>query len=236
MSGALFVEERIQIAVRHQIYRDKLTRLPVAGDLQHRRAGETAVSKEQVFAEHRPIFGSNNGGNGHAGKRLKLFQERFVQRERHQPGARRQYVQAKLLGNLIAERGRPQPRHRQTAAGDDQVIGADSVTIELQRVALLVAGNLQHFGTQAHDHAALLALGHQHIDNLLRGVVAEELSQRLFMPRDAVLTDQIDKIPLGITRQRGFAKMSVLAQIGRGFDIEIGKVAAPAAGHQDLAA
>ncbi|SAF20633.1 Uncharacterised protein [Enterobacter cloacae] len=159
-----------------------------------------------------------------------------MQRKRHQTGAGRQYLQAKLLGNLIAERGSAQPRHGKPAAGDHQVIGTDTFTVELQRVALLVARDLQHLRAQAHHHTALFALGHQHIDNLLRGVVAEQLAQRLLMPRDAVLTDKIDKIPLGVTRQRRFAKMTVLAQIGRGLNIQVSKVAAPAAGHQDLPA
>jgi hypothetical protein len=56
------------------------------------------------------------------------------------------------------------------------------------------------------------------------------------MPCDTVLTHQVDKVPLGVTRQRRFTKMTVLAQIGRGFNIQVSKVAAPAAGHQDLAA
>ncbi|SAI94898.1 Uncharacterised protein [Enterobacter cloacae] len=106
----------------------------------------------------------------------------------------------------------------------------------MQRVALLVTGDVQHFGAQAHNYAAILALGHQHIDNLLRGVVAEQLPQRLLMPRDTVFTHQLDKIPLGVARQRRFAKMTVLAQIGRRLDIKISKVASPAARHQDLAA
>jgi hypothetical protein len=69
---------------------------------------------------------------------------------------------------------------------------------------------------------------------LLGGIIAEQLAQRFLMPGDTVFAHQIDKVPLGVTRQRRFAKMRVLAQIGRGFDIHIGKVAAAAAGHQDL--
>jgi hypothetical protein len=43
------------------------------------------MGKEQVFAEHRAVFGGNDGGNRHARKRLKLFKKRFMQRKRHQP-------------------------------------------------------------------------------------------------------------------------------------------------------
>ena len=51
-----------------------------------------------------------------------------------------------------------------------------------------------------------------------------------------MFTHQVDEVPLGVTRQRRFTKMTVLAQIGRGFNIQISKVAAPAAGHEDLTA
>jgi hypothetical protein len=54
------------------------------------------------------------------------------------------------------------------------------------------------------------------------------------MPGDAVFAHQVDKVPLGVARQRRFAKMRVLAQIGRGFNIHVGKVAAAAAGHQNF--
>ncbi|CZY32006.1 Uncharacterised protein [Enterobacter hormaechei] len=62
------------------------------------------MSKEQIFAEHRAVFGRNDRRHRHAGERLKLFQQRLMQRERYQPGAGGQYLQAKLLGNFIAER------------------------------------------------------------------------------------------------------------------------------------
>ena len=54
------------------------------------------------------------------------------------------------------------------------------------------------------------------------------------MPGNTVLADHVDKVPLGIARQRRFAEMRVLAQICRGFDIKVSKIAATAAGHQDF--
>ena len=73
------------------------------------------------------------------------------------------------------------------------------------------------------------------IDNLLGGVVAEELAQGFLVPGDAVAINQIDKIPLGITRQRRFTKMRIVRQIRRRFGIEVGEVAAATARHQNLA-
>ena len=73
MRITLLVQEAFQVAIRHQVDRHKLARLPVAGDLQHRRAGEPAMGEEQVFTKYGAIFGSDNGGNRHARERLKLF-------------------------------------------------------------------------------------------------------------------------------------------------------------------
>ncbi|MNC33106.1 hypothetical protein D3C75_814890 [compost metagenome] len=56
------------------------------------------------------------------------------------------------------------------------------------------------------------------------------------MPRDTVLTDHVDKIPLGVACERRFAKMRVLAEISCRFDIKVSKVAATSARHQNLTA
>ncbi len=87
------------------------------------------MGEEQVFAEYRAVFGRNDRRHRHAGERLKLFQQWLMQRERHQPGAGGQHLQAKLLGNFIAERRGAQPRHRQATAGNHQVIGADGFAV-----------------------------------------------------------------------------------------------------------
>ena len=157
-----------------------------------------------------------------------------MQREGHQPGAGRQDVQTKLFGNFITQRRRAQTRHGETARGDHHFFRCDRHAVQFQGKPFVITRNAEHFAAQAHRHVALCAFRHQHIDNLLRRVVAEQLAERLFMPGDAVFAHQIDKVPLGVTRQRRFAEMGVLAQIGSRFDIQIREVAAPAAGHQDL--
>jgi hypothetical protein len=43
-------------------------------------------------------------------------------------------------------------------------------------------------------HACAVAFGLQHVDDLLRTVVAEQLAQRLFVMRDAVAVDQRDEM------------------------------------------
>ncbi len=55
------------------------------------------------------------------------------------------------------------------------------------------------------------------------------------MPGDAVLAHQIDKIPLGVARQRRFAEVRIGAEVSGWLNVEVGKIAAPAARHQDFA-
>ena len=131
MSASLLVEERLKIAVQQQVDGDKLAGLPVAGNLQHRRAGKAAMGKQQIFAEQRTVLGGNGSRNRNAGKHLQLFKQRFMQGKRHQPGAGRQYLQAKLLGYLVAKRRRAEPRHRQAAGGDYQLLRRQRFTVNL---------------------------------------------------------------------------------------------------------
>ncbi len=131
VSGALVVKKCIQIALRQHVDGDELARLPVAGDLQHRRAREAAVGEEQAFTKHRSIFGCDNCWHRHAGEERQLLQQRLVQGERHQARPRWQHLQAKLLGNFIAKRRCAQARHRQATAGDHQLVGYDAFTVEL---------------------------------------------------------------------------------------------------------
>ena len=55
----------------------------------------------------------------------------------------------------------------------------------------------------------LAAFGKQHIDDLLRAVITEQLPQFLFMIGDAVIFDEADKIIGRIPRQRRFNEMRV---------------------------
>jgi hypothetical protein len=80
------------------------------------------------------------------------------------------------------------------------------------------------------------ALVHQHRDDLARGAVAEELTQRLLVPGDAVLLDQREEILRGVAAQRRLDEMRVGRQVAVRRGAEISEVAAPAAGDQDLLA
>jgi hypothetical protein len=64
-------------------------RLPVAADLQHRRAGQAAVGEQQVFEEGHALFlaaGADFHGQGQAGQLGIGLPGRAVKGQRHQAG------------------------------------------------------------------------------------------------------------------------------------------------------
>src|SRR3546814_8090732 len=78
------------------------------------------------------------------------------------------------------------------------------------------------------------AVGEQQVDDLLRGAVAEELAERLLVPGDAGRVDPRDEILLGVALQRRDTEARVLRQKVRRRAVQVGEVAAPAAGDADL--
>ncbi|VTN02809.1 Uncharacterised protein [Raoultella ornithinolytica] len=129
-----------------------------------------------------------------------------MQSKGHQPRTGRQHLETKLLGKFIAERRCPQSGHRQAAGGDHQFFRRHLVAIKLQSVAFIVAFYADNFATQANLHAALVTFRQQQVDDLLCGIITKQLAEGLLMPGNTVFAHQFDKIPLGITRQRRFAK------------------------------
>ena len=89
MRRTLLIEKRRQVALRQQVHRYELTRLPVAGDLQYRRAGKTTVGKEQIFTKNGAVFGGDHRRHRNAREGLQLLEQRLMESKRHQPGAGR---------------------------------------------------------------------------------------------------------------------------------------------------
>src|SRR3546814_13108044 len=78
------------------------------------------------------------------------------------------------------------------------------------------------------------AVGEQHVDDLLRGAVAEALAERLLVPGDAGRVDPRDEILLGVALQRRATEPRVLRQKVPSRPVQVGEIAAPAAGHAGL--
>ena len=76
----------------------------------------------------------------------------------------------------------------------------------------------------------------QHRENLARRAVAEELAQRFFVIADTMALDHRDEVALGVAAERGFAEMRIGGEKALGRDLEVGEVAASAAGDQNFRA
>lgn len=94
--------------------------------------------------------------------------------------------------------------------------------------------NRANVGLQPKFGACLGHFGLQHGDDVFCAIIAKQLAQRFFVPRDAIAADQFDKIPLGITGEGGFVEMRVFAKVIGGCDIKVGKVAPTTARNADL--
>ncbi len=76
----------------------------------------------------------------------------------------------------------------------------------------------------------------QHGNNIARCPVAKELPQRLLVPWDLVLLYQLQKISRSVAGKRGLGEMWIGGEEISRSRVQIGEVAAPAAGDQDLLA
>src|SRR3546814_13336375 len=73
-------------------------------------------------------------------------------------------------------------------------------------------------------HAPQLAFALEHGNDVFAGLVAKKLATMFFMPGDAVLFNQVDKIARGVGGQRRAAKIRILRQkISRSEERRVGK-------------
>ena len=79
-----------------------------------------------------------------------------------------------------------------------------------------------------------LALRQQHIHDLPRRVIAEQLPQRLLVPLDPVSLDKFKKMARLVQRQRRLREVRILRnEVGRRA-MNVGEVASSATGDEDL--
>ena len=87
-----------------------------------------------------------------------------------------------------------------------------------------------------YSNPRLFAFCLQHCHYLFCRVLAEQLLVLALFIVDAMLLDQLDKIPLSAACNRRFAEVRIGGEKIFGFNTVVGKVATPATGHQNLLA
>ena len=163
-----------------------------------------------------------------------ILERLAAQGQRHEAGARRNHAMTELPRERVAEAGRAHLRNRQAAAGDDQRC---SLVDAARRRDFKDTAAMLHIPYRAvgfDGDTGLRALVEQHAHDQLRGLVAEQLAEFLFVVRDAVTLDHRDEIPWRVARQCGFAEMRIGREKILGRRVHIGEIAAAAARHQNF--
>ena len=89
----------------------------------------------------------------------------------------------------------------------------------------------------ADGDPACAAFGREQVDDPLAGIVAEKLAEMLLVKTDAVAAHQLDEALRRVAAQRATSEARVLGEIPqRVRAVEVGEVAAAAAGDTDLLA
>jgi hypothetical protein len=84
------------------------------------------------------------------------------------------------------------------------------------------------------DYRAAFACSHFRYPHRLCGAVTEKLSESFFVVSNAVLFDQCDEVGRCVSRERGFGEVRIVGNKVFRLAVQVGEVAAPTTGDQDL--
>src|SRR5262249_32351620 len=121
----------------------------------------------------------------------------------------------------------------QAAGRDDQSGSPKLPAFRLDREVRPPAYRLDALVQEERD-LRCAAFGFEQSGNLLRGTVAEELTEGLFVVRDPVLFDQGDEVRRAEPGQGRFGEVGICRKEVPGSAVNVGEVAAAAARDQDL--
>ncbi len=143
--------------------------------------------------------------------------------------------QTELACQIVAERCGADFGNGQAARRDDEHRGAklDSAGTDNKFRAMLSFLDIR---VQDHFDSGLATFGFQHICDVLRASIAEELAEGLLVIRDAMLFDEGDEIGRGVAGERGFREVRVGAEEILRPAMSVGEVATAAAGNENFLA
>ena len=156
--------------------------------------------------------------------------------QRHQAGARRDQGQAEAPGKVMREAGRAHLRDGQPAGRQHQRRRLEAAAIRLHPEAHRPRDTPVMRWLSRGDRPPPRRIRPAASRRLPGRAVAEQLPQRLLVPGDAVPLDQRDEVVLGVAGQRRFGEMRIGREEAVRRAMQVGEVAAPAAGDQDLLA
>jgi hypothetical protein len=96
--------------------------------------------------------------------------------------------------------------------------------------------NFLDFGAQKDLDTGRAALGFQHVGDVLRRTIAEELAKRFLVIWDAMLFHQRDEVRRRVAGERGFCEVLICAEEILRAAVDVREIAAAAAGDEDFLA
>jgi hypothetical protein len=172
------------------------------------------VGEQQVFVEDDAallLAGFDRDGQRQAGQLGVGRPAVAVERQGDEGRAGLDDAQAELAGDAVAEVCGAYLRDRQPAGGDHDMarfdrpaVGRDPVT-RPGRVRPFQRRDLAHRARLPARHAAGLALGQQHGDEVIGRAVAEQLALVFLVEGDAVPLHQRDEVLRGVAGEGGAA-------------------------------
>src|SRR5580698_1237717 len=178
--------------LRGEVDVDGLRRLPVRRNLQDGGPTEAAMRDQHLLAKALAADGCGDFGR-YSGEVAKLGAVFHGERERHQCRSRGDDFDPELARDFVTEAGCTHLRDRQATGRDRQRGSLEYVPAGVQGEAASVLDSLSA-RSEEDFYSGFGAFGEEHVENLPRRVVAEELAQCFFVIRNIVFLDEGEKI------------------------------------------
>jgi len=205
--------------------------------LQNGRAAEPAMSKEQFLCEGALADGGADGSRD-AGKAGKVVVLRAVENQGHESRARLNDGNAKLSRQIVPQSGganfgdgEPAGGHEESRRGENGILRGNEKCGQASLALYALDLHIQKEPNVSHS-----TFGEQHVHDLLRRSVAEELAEGLLVVSDAMTLNQGNEVRRRVAGERRFGKMPIGGEEVVRASVNIGEIAAASAGDEDLPA
>lgn len=189
---------------------------------------------EHFFAERVTSCGSHDIGGkaGQIAKRRAVF---VLQHKRNQSRSGWLHFQSELAGKIVSKRRRSDLWNRKPTRRDHQDRRLKFFRFRANDKSIRAA-NVANIAIENNVHAGGTAFGFEHVHDLARGMVAEELAEIFLMEGNAVFFDQGDEIRRRVARQGRLCEVRIGRQEIFRTAVEVCEIATASAGNEDFSA
>ena len=235
-AGAGFAEGGEEVLVGGPVDFDWLRTVPVGGDLEDGGTAESAMREEQLFSEASLADGRYDfgGDSGQVAERRLLG---GAEDKGDEGWAGFADGDVELAGYVVAETGSAHFGDGEASGGYDQVgglVGGGVGDDDEAGSFLWIAVDFLDLRFEDDFDIGFGGFAEEHGDDLLGGVVAEELAQGFLVVLNAVAFDEGDEVGGRVAGERGFGEVGIGGEEVVGAGEEVGEVRAASAGDEDF--